>query len=67
MFFNKKNQDNSEFTREELQDILTGVRELSMDDLTKVFGGKGGGGGDEREEYTLDADEIEKDIFGSRF
>ena len=67
MFFNKKNQENSEFTREELQDILTGVKELSMDDLAKVFGGRVPLAGDEREEYTLDADEIERDIFGSKF
>ena len=65
MFFNKKNQENSDYTREELQDILTGVKELSLDDLAKVFGGVHAG--DEREEYTLDEAEIEKDIFGSRF
>ena len=62
--FEKENQGNTEFTREELQDILTGVKELSMDDLAKIFGR---GAGDEREEYTLDADEIERDIFGSKF
>ena len=65
MFFNKEKQENTEFTREELQDILTGVKELSMDDLAKVFGGVHAG--DEREEYTLDEAEIEKDIFGSKF
>ena len=67
--FYKKNKENSEFSHEDLQNILTGVKELSMDDLAKVFGGLGGGGGggDEREEYTLDEAEIEKDIFGSKF
>ena len=63
--FQKEASENSEFTREELQDILTGVKELSMDDLAKVFGGVHAG--DEREEYTLDETEIEKDIFGSKF
>ena len=63
MFFNKKNQENSEFTREELQDILTGVKELSMDDLAKVFGGRVPIAGDEREEYTLDEKEIYDDIY----
>ena len=65
MFNKKRKQENSEFSREELQDILTGVKELSMDDLAKVFGGVHAG--DEREEYTLDEAEIEKDIFGSKF
>ena len=65
--FYKKNKENSEFSHEDLQNILTGVKELSMDDLAKVFGGMGHGGGDEREEYTLDEAEIEKDIFGSKF
>lgn len=63
--FKKNSQEKTEFTREELQDILTGVKELSMDDLAKVFGGVHAG--DEREEYTLDEAEIEKDIFGSKF
>ena len=61
--FDKGNQEKTEFTREELQDILTGVKNLSADDLAKVFGGAG----DEREEYTLDKKEIERDIFGSKF
>lgn len=63
--FKKNSQEKTEFTREELQDILTGVKELSMEDLALVFGGTGLG--DEREEYTLDNAEIEKDIFGSKF
>ena len=67
MFNKKKNLGNSEFSREELQDILTGVKELSMDDLAKVFGGRVPIAGDEREEYTLDEKEIYDDIFGSKF
>ena len=65
--FKKKKQEESEFSHEDLQDILTGVKELSMDDLAQVFGGMGSGGGDEREEYTLDEKEIYDDIFGSKF
>ena len=61
--FEKENQGNTKFTREELQDILTGVKNLSVDDLAKVFAGAG----DEREEYTLDEKEIYDDIFGSKF
>ena len=64
--FQKDASGNSEFTREELQDILTGVKDLSVDDLAKVFGGVSGRG-DEREEYTLDEKEIHDDIFGSGF
>ena len=62
--FKKKDQENSEFSYEELQSILTGAKELSEEDLAKVFGG---GAGDEREEYTLDEKEIYDDIFGSKF
>ena len=57
-------KEHAEFTRKDLQDILTGVKELSMDDLAKVFGGVHAG--DEREEYTLDEAEINKDIFGTK-
>ena len=57
--------ENPEFTREELKSILAGLHELSDDDLEKVCGGVHPG--DEREEYTLDETEIEKDIFGSKF
>ena len=48
----KVDQENTDFTREELQDILASVKELSMDDLANVFGSIQAG--DEREEYTLD-------------
>lgn len=73
---NKTQQDTkgkTEYTREELQSILSTVRNITYDDLIKVSGGDDGGKGsilkpgDDREEYTLDADEIERDIFGSKF
>ena len=60
--FQKDESEKKEFTREELQDILTGVKQLSKEDLAMVWGG-----GDDRVEYTLDAGEIERDIFGSKF
>ena len=60
--FQKDESEKKEFTREELQDILTGVKQLSTEDLAMVWGG-----GDDRVEYTLDAGEIERDIFGSKF
>ena len=61
----KENKEQTVFTRETLQDILAGVKQLTEDDLSKVFGGSGLG--DDREEYTLDEAEIEKDIFGTKF
>ena len=61
----KVDQENTDFTREELQDILASVKELSMDDLANVFGSIQAG--DEREEYTLDETVINKDIFGTKF
>ena len=58
----KENNQQPVFSHEELQDILAGVKKLTGEELSKVFGG-----GDDREEYTLDEAEIAKDIFGTKF
>ena len=62
--FRKEKKEDKEFTREEIRDILAGVKELSEEELAKVFGGKGG---DDRETFTLDPQEISNDIWGSKF
>lgn len=59
----KAKKEKTELTREELQDILAGVKKLTSEELSMVFGGFG----DDRKEYTLDKAEIAKDIFGTKF
>ena len=61
--FKKEDNGIKELTEEELHDILTGARELSKEELTFVVGGEG----DDRENFTMDQAEIEKDIFGTKF
>lgn len=58
----KEKKQQAEFTREELQNILAGVKKFTEEELSMVFGGFG----DDREEYTLDEAEINKDIFGTK-
>ena len=74
----EEQQKRREFSQKELQDVLEGVKELSKEDLDKIFGGvssqyhldpktgKYVQYGDERETFTRDAKEIERDIFGSK-
>ena len=56
--FNKK-EKNDEEIREELEEAI----ELSDDDLEKVVGGAG----DTREYYSMNAEDIDRSIFGSLF
>ena len=61
--FNKK-EKNDEEIREELEEAI----ELSDDDLEKVTGGwdvYNGGSGDTREYYSMNAEDINRSIFGS--
>lgn len=60
----KSKEQRAEFSREELQNVLAGVKKFTDEELSSVFGGVLG---DDREEYTLDEAEIKKDIFGSKF
>ena len=55
--FNKK-EKNDEEIREELEEAI----ELSDDDLEKVVGGQTG---DTREYYSMNAEDIDRSIFGS--
>ena len=61
--FKKEKDGMKEFTKEELQDILKGVKELSVEELEFVSGGYG----DDREFFTMDPAEINTSIFGTRF
>ena len=63
--FKKEKDGMKKFSKEELHDILTSVRELSMEELAFVVGGVNEG--DDREFFTMDQAEIEKDIFGTKF
>ena len=63
--FKKEKDGMKEFTKEELQDILKDVRELSMEELESVVGGVGSEG-DDREFFTMDPAEINTSIFGTR-
>ena len=54
--FNKK-EKNDEEIREELEEAI----ELSDDDLEKVVGGAG----ETREYYSMNAEDIDRSIFGS--
>ena len=61
--FKKEKDGMKEFTKEELHDILAGVKELSTEELASVVGGDG----DDREYFTMDPAEINTSIFGTRF
>ena len=61
----EEKQERISYTREELLDVLQGVRELTDEELSSVFSGVLSG--DHRKEFTLDAKEIETDIFGSKY
>lgn len=60
----KEKKQQAEFSLEELQNVLAGVKKFTDEELSMVFGGVLG---DDREEYTLDEAEIKKDIFGTKF
>ena len=64
-----------EFSRQELQDMLDGVKTLSMEELSEVFGGRqwaidpltgNAVTGDDRKHVTHNQRIIEESIFGSR-
>ena len=61
--FKKEKDGMEEFSKEELQEILMGVRELSTEELESIVGGDG----DDREFFTMDPAEINTSIFGTRF
>ena len=64
MLFEKRRKRKEEEKAKDLviKAILTKGVSLSDEDLELVFGG-----GDDREEYTLDETVINKDIFGTKF
>ena len=64
--FKKEKGHIKEYTKEELQDILAGVKKLSMEELASVVGGAPEGG-DDRESYSMDMNEINRSIFGAKF
>ena len=57
---NLKGRKTNELSLEEIRNILNDEKRLTEEELTLVVGGSG----DDREEFTLDAGEIEKDIYG---
>ena len=61
--FKKEKDGMKEFSKEELQNVLARVKDLSEEDLESVAGGYG----DDREYFTMDQAEINASIFGTRF
>ena len=62
--FKKEKDSMKEFSKEELQNTLARVKELSEEELESVVGGFYG---DDREFFTMDPAEINTSIFGTRF
>ena len=60
----KKEDGMKEYTKEELNDILKSVKELSEEEQKSVVGGAAG---DDREFFTMDPEEINTSIFGTKF
>ena len=60
-----------DLTKDDEEEIDEYTRLLTLDELSKIFGGLGGSGesksGDERETIPLDPNYINKQIFGSKF
>ena len=61
--FKKEKDGMKEFSKEELQNTLARVKELSEEELESVAGGYG----DDREFFTMNLAEINTSIFGTRF
>ncbi len=58
---NERNKLDEEIKRE-----LEKIRKLTPEDLEKIYGGAEAGG-DTRTEYSMDAEDINRSIFGARF
>lgn len=51
---------------EKIKNELEKIRELSKEDLEKIYGGMGGGG-DTREEFSMNPEDINRSIYGELY